>query len=301
MNPTAKDYIRKYHRQLNEWPEIQDIVQNCHCSPQDAEEWLRRCQGSVKAARVREKKPFKFPTVESLVIRFASSLQYFGFMVASLVDLGLAWFFFYSLGSGDFGKMMLGTMGLVLTASKLWGWAYSRIDRKALPVAVLAALLSVFGNTAIFRAEIELQATVATTENNVKTGQSTSDIIQGQITEKQSELTLKTAARDKIDPSIEANLPMYNTLDIKVKTANKELKDLRDQLALAVKEPVKSEIVTKPTALQLDSWSVFRQWAEIGKDVPRILAYFFTLVFSFLLELIVFSTTPRKELKRKRA
>ena len=178
MNPTAKDFIKKYHRQLNEWPEVADIVQNTHCSPQDAEEWLKRCMAGVKAARVPKKKPFKFPTVESLVIRFASSLQYFGFMVASLVDLGLAWFFFYSLGSGDFGKMMLGTMGLVLTASKLWGWAYSKIERKALPVAVLAALLSVFGNTAIFRAEIELQATVATTENNVKTGQSTSEKVK---------------------------------------------------------------------------------------------------------------------------
>jgi len=291
MNPTAKDYISKFYRSLGEWPETSDIVQNCHCSPQDAEEWLRRCQGSVRAARVREKKPFKFPTVESLVIRFASSLQYFAFLVSSIVDLGLAWFFFYSLGSGDFGKMMLGTMGLVLTGSKLWGWAYSKIDRKALPVALLAALLSIFGNTAIFRAEIEIQAKSAVTDNTVQTD---SAIIQGQITAKQSEITLKTAARDKIDLSVESNLPMYNTLDNKVKTANKELKDLTDRLS-TVKVSVKSETST----IQLDSWSVFRQWTVIGDNASKVLAYFFTLTFSFLLELIVFSTTPRKEIKKR--
>ena len=300
MNPTAKDYIRKYHRQLNEWPEIQDIVQNCHCSPQDAEEWLRRCQGSVKAAKVKQPKSFKFPTIEQLVIKFASSLQYFGFTVATIVDVAIAWFFLYSLGSGDLAKIMMGFMGLVLTAGKTWGWAYSKIDKKAVPVAVFAAFLSIFGNTAILRAEFELQAKSAIAINTEQTSkQSPSDVLQGQIAEKQSELKKKAAQRDGVEPS---DLALYNTWDNKVKTANKELRELTDALSKLPKESFKSEIVDKPKEIQLDAWSVFRQWTELDfSDKPRTLAYFFALFFACLPELIIFATTPRKELKRKRA
>jgi len=300
LNPTAKDYIRKYYRSLNEWPETSDIVQNCHCSPQDAEEWLKRCQGSVKASRVPTKKPFKFPTVEHIVIKFASSLQYFGFIVATIVDVGMAWFFLYSLGSGDLAKIMLGSMGLVLTAGKTWGWAYSKIDRKAVPVAIFAVALSIFGNTAILRAEFELQAKSAIAINSEQSAkQSPLDVLQGQITEKQAELKKKTATRDAIDTSIEANLPMYNTWDGKVKQANKELKDLTDQLSKLPKESVKGEIVVRVKEIELDAWSVFRQWTEMGDNASRALAYFFAFFFACLPELIIFATTPRKTLVKR--
>jgi hypothetical protein len=302
LNPTAKDYISKFYRNMKEWPEIQDIVQTCHCSPQDAEEWLKRCQGSVKAARVREPKKWRFPSMEELVIRFASKLQYFGFIVATIVDVGMAWFFLYSLGSGDLAKIMLGSMGLVLTAAKTWGWAYANIDKKALPVAIFAVALSIFGNTAILRAEFELQAKSAISTNTEQTSkQSPLDVINGQITDKQAELKKKTTARDTIDLTVETNLPMYNTLDGKVKQANKELKELTDRMAEVQKTPVIAEKEVVKSEIVLDAWSVFRQWTELDfSDKPRTLAYFFALLFACLPELVIFATTPRKTLVKRR-
>jgi hypothetical protein len=92
---------------------------------------------------------------------------------------------------------------------------------------------------------------------------------------------------------------MYNTLDNKVKTANKELVELTDRLEKLQKAPaaVVSEVVTvKKETIELDAWSVFRQWTEIDwSDYPRTLAYFFTLFFACLPELVIFATTPRKE------
>jgi hypothetical protein len=244
----------------------------------------------------------RWPTIEALVIRFSSTLQYFGFIIATLVDIGLAWFFFSSLGSGDTAKVVLGFMGLVLTISKTWGWAYCKIDRKALWVAIVAVTFSIFGNTAILRAEIELQAKTALSTNSAQTSkQSPLDVLQKQIKAKQDELTKKETARDSIDLTVEANLPMYNTLDNKVKLANKELTELNGQLGTVQKEvPVAVVSEVKKEDIQLDAWSVFRQWTELDwSDKPRTLAYFFTLFFACLPELVIFATTPRKLVVRR--
>lgn len=238
-------------------------------------------------------------SMETLVIKFSSKLQYFGFTVATIVDIALAWFFSASLGSGDLARFILGLMGLVLTAAKTWGWAYSKINRKAIPVAIFALVLSIFGNTAIFRAEIELQAKTTLSTNAEQTSkQSPEEVLQGQISDKQAEIKKKIVARDSINSTVEANLPMYNTLDKKVKDANKELGELNDKLVAIQKAPVVVETqAPKKETIELDAWSVFRQWTEIDwSDHPRTLAYFFTLFFACLPELVIFATTPRKEL-----
>jgi len=242
-------------------------------------------------------KPEKIPVFEWLVIKFAHQLQYVGFFIATVVDVALAWFFFYSLGSGDLGKMVLGALGIVLTAAKLWGWAYSKIDRKALPLALFTVALSLFGNTAILRAEFELQAKSVLSSNTEQSAkESPVDVISGQIAEKKAELEKKVAARDVIDPSVESNLPMYRTLDNMAKAANKELKELTERLEAAQAVPVVAVVETvKESEMKLDAWSVFRQWTELDlDDKPRSLAYFFTLIFAFLPELVIYATTPRK-------
>lgn len=242
------------------------------------------------------------PLFEGLVIKFAHQLQYVGFFIATVVDVALAWFFFYSLGSGELGKIVLGMLGLVLTSAKLWGWAYSKIDRKARVLALFTVVLSIFGNTAILRAEFELQAKTVLSLNTEQTSKQTPvDVISGQISEKKAELEKKVVARDAIDPTIEANLPMYRTLDNMAKTANKELKELTERLEVAQKAPVVAVVDTvKESEMKLDAWSVFRQWTELDlSDKPRSLAYFFTLIFAFLPELVIYATTPRKAIVRK--
>lgn len=268
------------------------------------EKYGERVRGEVvkKEELTVETMKEKLPVFEWLVIKFAHQLQYVGFFIATVVDVALAWFFFYSLGSGELGKIVLGMLGLVLTSAKLWGWAYSKIDRKALPLALFTVALSLFGNTAILRAEFELQAKTVLSSNTEQTSkQSPVDVISGQIVEKKAELEKKVEARDAIDQTIEANLPMYRTLDNMAKTANKELKELTERLETAQKVPIVSVVETvKESEMKLDAWSVFRQWTELDiSDKPRSLAYFFTLIFAFLPELVIYATTPRKEKKVK--
>lgn len=251
----------------------------------------------LEGSKKEEQKPKERKSIDALVMSFSKELQYIGFFIGAIVDLGLACFFLYSLGSGDLGKWMLASMGLVLTAAKLWGWTNSRLDRKALSIAIFTVALSVFGNTAILRAEFELQAKSAIATNQEQDAkQSPMGVIQKQITDKQADLDKKTTARDSIDMTVEANLPMYNTLDKKVKESSKELTELTNRLREIEKEPAKVEEPVTVTEIKLDAWTVFRQWTELDwNNAPRVLSWFFTLVLAFLPDLVIYATTPRKE------
>lgn len=303
MTPT--ETIEAHYRDNGRHIRNDSLAKKLGCTVDEAQKHLneykkahgQRVRGAVVEKVVQEETKKPRWTVDGLVISFSKELQYIGFFLGAIVDLALACFFLYSLASGDLGKIVLSSMGLVLTAAKLWGWTNSQVDKKAYAVALFTVAISVFGNTAILRAEFDLQAKSAIATNQEQDAkQSPLEVLQGQITAKQEDIKKKEVARDSIDMTVEANLPMYNTLDNKVKAANKELVELTTRLQAIEKEPVVVKVEEPVKEMKLDAWSVFRQWTELDwSDAPRVLSYFFTLIFALLPDLVIYATTPRKK------
>ncbi len=260
---------------------------------------------------------FRLPSMESIVLKFAHSLQYFGFMVAGVMDVGIGVLFYWSLGSDTLSKTIFAGFGLIQTTGKVWGWSYSKVLKPAIAVAIVASILSIFSATSIFRAEIELQAQSAILENTATTAKvnqkSAVDVIQGQITRQEETVKKAETARDKWDPAIEEQLPMYRTNKRLADEENAKLTKLLGDLEKAKEAERKAEesarvaatekVDTKPvpaaSKLQLDAWAIFRQWTVWDDTDPnyksRVLSFWYALAFSLLLELIIFATTPRKQ------
>ena len=277
MNPTAKDYIKKYYRSLKEWPETSDIVQNCHCSPQDAEEWLKRCQGSVKAAGVKEPVKWSF---DKAVIRFTHQLQYFAFLFASIADMALAVFFYWSLGFDLASRVVLGIWGIVQTGGKLFAWA----NKKTI-IALWAAFLSVVATVSIFLAVIDTQSASAAVSKT-----DTVLMIESQIADKSSEN--KTLDK-RLAETPSDYLKAQRDISAMIAENDKTISALRTELVTAQKV-VKRDF-------ELDAWKIFSQLTSFKwNDPSHIFALVIILTLAVFFEMLIYVTIPKEELRRRK-
>lgn len=280
MNPTAADFIRNYHKQSNEWPDVSQVVQYCQCSVSDAEEWLRRVMVEVRSGGERKtRQPAKW-SFEKSVIRFTHGLQYFAFLFASVADMFLAVFFYWSLGFDIFSRIALGIWGIVQTGGKLFAWANKRTI-----IALWACFLSVIATVSIFLAVIDTQSA-----SSAVTKTDSVIMIENQIKAKMEE---NKTLNERLASTPSDYLKAQRDISSKMAENDSVLDKLRGELASANK-------LVKPD-FSLDSWKIFSQLTAFKwGDPSHIFALVIILSLAVFFEMLIFVTIPKEQLRKAR-
>lgn len=281
MNPTAKDFIASYKRQSNEWPDVAQVVQYCKCSIKDAEEWLNRAIVAENVGVVKEAKsqPEKW-TFSKAVIKFTHGLQYFAFLFASLADMALACFFYWSLGYDLASKSVLAVWGVVQTGGKLFAWTNKRTI-----IALWACALSVVATVSVFLAVIDTQSasTAVTKTDNVV-------MVESQLAAKMEEQrTLNERLKNTPSDFLKAQR------DISAKMAEND--NVLDKLRAELKDAQK---IVKPD-FELDAWKIFSQLTSFKwSDPSHIFALVLILALAVFFEMLIYVTIPKESIPKAR-
>jgi hypothetical protein len=221
---------------------------------------------------------------EKLVLKFSHSLSYFSFLIASLADLFLSVFFYYSLGYDGISKISLSLWGVVTIGSKLYAWSY----RKYI-LGLWCAILSVFASVSIFLAVIQTQSEQVNQSNSVVT---VSSQIDGRISSLEADRKALVTRRDSLPSDYTSAVQKLNIDIAKVDEQINKLMDSKlSPASIAQNEQVE---------IKLSAWKIFEQFTTIKWDKPaHVVAFLFIILLAGLLDFVIFVVTPRQVLLTK--
>jgi hypothetical protein len=220
--------------------------------------------------------------IDSIVIRLIGAIKSFVFLSASLGDLAITTFFYWSLGYDVASKIIWGLWAVTQTLGKLYLWHMGY--KKS---ATWAAVLSVIATVSIFLAVIDVQSVSVAANNN--TGKS------AVITSLENQLAAKTAENHTLNERLKNTPPDYigaaRALTAAITSNDLALKDIISELNIALKR--NKEI--QPKQLELSAWQIFSQFTNFKwSDKSHIFAFILILGIACFFEMLIYATTPRK-------
>jgi hypothetical protein len=223
----------------------------------------------------------KHGLIDRALLKFNSSIKGLVFLFASVADMALAAFFYWSLGFDPVSKVVLAVWGLVQTSGKVWAWSERRNG-----TAVWAAILSVVATVSIFLAVVDTQNT-ATIAHNTTQKSAIVASLENQIDAKNTENgTLAVRLANTPPDYVGASKTITNT----IKANDEALSALRSELSKALND----ENTVKPKEFELSAWKIFSQLTNFAwNDTSHIFALILILGIAVFFELLIYATTPR--------
>lgn len=220
--------------------------------------------------------------IDSIVIRFIGAIKSFVFLSASLGDLALTAFFYWSLGYDVPSKIIWGLWAITQTLGKLYLWhiGYQKS-------ATWAAVLSVIATVSIFLAVIDVQSVNVAANNSTEKS--------AIITSLENQIAAKTAENKTLNERLSNTPPDYigaaRALTAAITSNDLALKGIISELNIALKR--NKEI--QPKQFELSAWQIFSQLTNFKwHDQSHIFAFVLILGIACFFEMLIYATTPRK-------